>query len=144
MVNRAVDGPMMHPCFSRSGAGVLDRPGDGGCAGPKEVAQQGVGEGTALVEDRGQDPVGVGERLPGASAGSPESFAAASLTALFLPLRDLERCQLASQGVQLRAGHTGQLWSASRARCWASLAGLPRYALCWWPWWCPERGPGAG
>ncbi len=112
---------MMHPCFSRSGVGVLDRPGDGGCAGPKEFAQQGVGEGTALVEDRGQDPVGVGERLPGASAGSPESFAAASLTALFLPLRDLERCQLASQGVQLRAGHTGQLWVGQSG----ALLGVP-------------------
>jgi hypothetical protein len=28
----------------------LDRPGDGGFAGPEELAQQGVGEGTALVE----------------------------------------------------------------------------------------------
>ncbi len=84
---------MMHPCFSR----------------------------TALVEDRGQDPVGVGERLPCASAGSPESFAAASPTALFLPLRDLERCQLASQGVQLRAGHTGQLWVGQSG----ALLGVP-------------------
>jgi hypothetical protein len=60
-----------------------------------------VGEAAALVEDRGQDPVGIGERLPGAGAGGSLSFATASVAALFLPPGTLEGRQFADQGVQL-------------------------------------------
>jgi hypothetical protein len=92
----------------QEGLGLLDRAGDGLRAGPEECAEESVGETAALVEEGGQDPVGVGERLPGASAGGSLPFAAASVAALFFPPGCLDWRQLADQGVQLWAGDAGE------------------------------------
>jgi hypothetical protein len=96
------------------GANVDEDVADGAGADVEQVGQGLSGAGLALVEDGGEDPLGVGEFLPEhPAAGAGQAVPAAAAVAALFDLGGVWQPEFVEQMAQLCAGHAGQPGSVS-------------------------------